>query len=92
MEQLQATQHHKVSDWYYTKINGAISFVSPAFVGSISDPKLTRSSGLISKLQGKDNISVMADRGFTIQDQLKSIGVGLNIPPFLDGKEQLTAN
>ena len=61
-------------------------------MGSISDPKLTRSSGLISKLQGKDNISVMADRGFTIQDQLKSIGVGLNIPPFLDGKEQLTAS
>ena len=50
--------------------NGAITFVSPAFVGSISDHELTRSSGLILKLQGKKNISVMADRGFTIQDQL----------------------
>ena len=50
--------------------NGAIIFVSPIFVGSISDPELTRSSGLISKQPGKDNISVMADRGFTIQDQL----------------------
>ena len=34
----------------------------------------------------------MADRGFTIQDQLQSIGVALNIPPFLDGKEQLTTS
>ena len=72
--------------------NGAISFVSPAFVGSISDPELTRASGLIPKLQGKGNISVMADRRFTIQDQLRSIGVALNIPPFLDGKHQLSAN
>ena len=33
----------------------------------------------------------MADRGFTILDQLKAIGVELNIPPFLDGKQQLSA-
>ena len=66
--------------------------MSPAFVGSISDPELTRSSGLLPKLQSKKNISVMADRGFTIQDQLQSIDVALNIPPFLDGKQQLSAN
>jgi len=71
--------------------NGAICFVSPLFVGSISDPELTRHSGVISELQGKSNISVMADRGFTILDQLKAIGVELNIPPFLDGKQQLSA-
>ena len=45
--------------------NGAITFVSPAFVGSILDPELTRSSGLLTKLQSKKNILVMADRGFT---------------------------
>ena len=50
--------------------NGAITLVSPAFVGSISDPELACSLGFIFKLQGKKNISVMADRGFTIQDQL----------------------
>ena len=70
--------------------NGAISFISPAYVGSISDPELTRCSGLLSKLEGKENISVMADRGFTIRDQLQDIGVKLNIPPFLDGRKQLT--
>ena len=31
----------------------------------------------------------MADRGFTIQELLDPLGVKLNIPAFLDGKEQL---
>ena len=41
--------------------NGAITFVSPVFVGSISDPELTRCSGLLSVLEGKRSISVMAE-------------------------------
>ena len=31
----------------------------------------------------------MANRGFTIKDQLEAIGAKLNIPPFLDGRQQL---
>ncbi len=31
----------------------------------------------------------MADRGFTIRDQLDSLGIGLNIPPFLEGQKKL---
>ena len=31
----------------------------------------------------------MADRGFNIQDDLTPLGVRVNIPPFLRGKEQL---
>ena len=31
----------------------------------------------------------MADRGFTIKDMLKDIGIELNIPPFMDGCAQL---
>ena len=46
--------------------NGAVCFVSPLFVGSISDVELTRFSGFIEKLQGKSGVSLMADRGFTI--------------------------
>ena len=34
--------------------------------------------------------SVMADRGFNIDDLLAPKGVTLNIPPFLDGQPQLT--
>ena len=31
----------------------------------------------------------MADRGFTIEEDLKPLGVSLNIPAFLDGRDQL---
>ena len=40
-------------------------------------------------LEGKPNSSVMADRGFTIRDQLKAVNVELNIPPFMEGQVQL---
>lgn len=85
-------QHNTVKYLVGVTPNGAISFISPTFVGSISDPELTRCSGLLSKLDGKGNVSVMADRGFTIRDQLQNIGVDLNIPPFLEGRGQLPAN
>ena len=68
--------------------NGSISFISPLYVGSISDVELTRVSGLVEKLAGKSNIS---DRGFTIRDQLKEVGAELNIPPFMEGRSQLPA-
>ena len=41
--------------------NGAVSFVSPVFVGSISDIELTRESGLLTTLQDKPGISIMAE-------------------------------
>ena len=54
--------------------NGVISYVSPLYVGGISDVELTRVSGFLQTLKGKDGISIMADRGFTIKDQLKEVG------------------
>lgn len=69
--------------------NGSVSFISPLYVGSISDVELTRVSGFLQTLEGKDGISIMADRGFTVKDQLSEIGVDLNIPPFLEGRSQL---
>ena len=74
--------------------NGTVSFISPLFVGTISDVQLTRVSGFIEKLSanGSGQISVMADRGFTIKDQLTPLGVSLNIPSFLDGRKQLDAS
>ena len=34
--------------------------------------------------------SLMVDRGFTVENVLKQLGVSLNIPAFLHGREQLT--
>ena len=68
---------------------GAVTFVSSLYPGSVSDQQLTRKSGLMDLLEKGD--SVMADRGFNIQDDLTHIGVRVNIPPFLKGKTQLEA-
>ncbi len=67
--------------------SGAVTFVSKLFSGSISDKELTRKSGLLDLLDAGD--SVMADRGFDIEDDLILQGVHLNIPPFMRGKAQL---
>ena len=69
--------------------NGAVSYISQLYVGSISDVELTRVSGYLETLNGKEGVSVMADRGFTVRDLLAEKGVTLNIPPFMDGKQQL---
>ena len=71
---------------------GAISYISPVFVGSISDVELTRISGFLTTLEDKPGISIMADRGFTIRDMLKELNIELNLPPFMEGKQQLHAD
>ena len=70
--------------------SGAITFVSHLFPGSISDKQLTKRSGLLEMLQPGD--SIMADRGFDIQDDVTPLGVCVNIPPFLKGKSQFDAS
>ena len=67
--------------------SGAISFVSEAYEGSISDRKLVEVCGLLQKLEPGDEI--MADKGFTIQDLLVPLGVRLNMPPFLQSNVQM---
>lgn len=70
--------------------NSAICCVSSVFVGSISI-ELTRVLGFLTKLEGKPGIAIKADRGFTIQDMLKQLNIWLNLPPFMEGKQQLPA-
>ena len=70
--------------------SGAISFVSQAYEGSISDRKLVEFSGLLEKLESGDEL--MADKGFLIQDLLTPIGVRLNVPPLLSTKRQMPAD
>ena len=67
--------------------SGYPSFVSSLYAGRISDKKITKDCGILDLLEPGDQ--VMADRGFDIESDLPS-GVTLNIPPFLDGKDQLS--
>ena len=66
-----------------------ITFISQLYTGSISDREIVVRSGLLDlPFQEKD--SIMADKGFTIQDVLP-LGVSLNIPPFLGSSAQMPA-
>ena len=50
-----------------------------------------RKSGTLEKEFWNPGDSVMADRGFTIESDLKELKVNLNIPSCLGGRAQLTA-
>ena len=83
MEQLQAHNTAKLLIAYIPSV--AVSYISPLYIGSISDVELTKTCGFIEELEGKTGISIMEDCNFTTKDQLTRIGIKLNIPPFLDG-------
>ena len=69
--------------------NGAISYVSLLYVASMSHVELTRISGFLTELEDKPGILIMADCGFTMKDMLEKLGVGLNIPSFVECRQQL---
>ena len=70
--------------------SGAVTFVSQLYPGSTSDKEIVLKCGILEKKLWEENDSVMADRGFLIHEDVKKIGVTLNIPAFLNGREQLT--
>lgn len=70
--------------------HGAITFVSSLYTGSISDKEITHCSGILDLPEAHD--SVMADKGFAIEDLLSSKQVSLNLPPFLGSQTQFSAH
>ncbi|XP_068707919.1 uncharacterized protein [Montipora foliosa] len=68
--------------------HGAVTFVSELYGGHCSDKAIVEDCGILHLLEEGD--SVMADRGFEIQDLLAKKKVYLNIPPFMRCKEQLS--
>ena len=68
--------------------NGAVTFVSELYGGHCSDRAIVEDCGIVELLSEGD--SVMADRGFEIQDLLAKKKVYLNIPPFMRCKDQLS--
>ena len=68
----------------------AVIFFSQLYEGSISDKEIVNRSGFLKKELWSDGDSVMADRGFTKHNELARVGVSLNIPAFLGGRDYLT--
>ena len=68
--------------------SGAVIFISDLYPGLVSDKELVRLCGLLNLLKSGD--SAMAHGGFDIEADLALLGVKLNIPPFLKGKQQLS--
>ncbi|XP_056147348.1 uncharacterized protein LOC130122451 [Lampris incognitus] len=70
---------------------GAITFLSAGGGGGgrVSDKQLTAESGFYDLQEVNDEI--LADRGFTIIDELAVRGATLRIPHFTKGKKQLSA-
>lgn len=66
---------------------GYPTFVSELYVGWSSDKQVTKDCGILALLEPGDD--VMADRGFDIEEDMPH-GVGLHIPPFLNGASQLS--
>jgi len=67
---------------------GLISVVSPAYGGSVSDRQVIECMGLGNVCDAGD--SVMADKGFNIQDLLAPHDVQVNIPTFLKERNRFT--
>ena len=63
-------------------------FLSKCFGGRVSDKKISQKSGFYEKLLPGDLI--LADRGFTISDELAIHNAILAIPAFTKGKNQLS--
>ena len=62
-------KHHNIAKFLVACTpNGAICYISPVYVGSISDVELTHICGFLTKLEDKPGISIMADRGFTVKE------------------------
>ena len=68
--------------------NGAVTFVSELYGEHCSDKTIVEDCGILELLE--EGYSVMADRGFEIQDLLSKKKVYLNIPPFMRCKDQLS--
>ena len=70
--------------------SGAITFVSQLYPGSILDKGIVAKSGILNDNLWGGGDTTIADQGFLIHEELEKIGMSLNIPAFLDGRQQMT--
>lgn len=86
----QYKHHNTVKFLLACTPNGAISYISPLYVGSICDVELTCVSGFLTKLEDKPGIAIMADKGFAVKDMLKALNIELNLYTPLNGRTKTT--
>jgi hypothetical protein len=81
-------QHNTIKFLIAISPQGIVSFISKAWGGRTSDKYLTEQSGLLDNLIPGD--LVLADRGFTIHDNVGLQCAEVKVPPFTKGKKQLS--
>ena len=69
---------------------GAVTFISNGWGGRVSDKEITVKSGFLDWIEHGDQI--LADRGFTVAEEIATVGGILEIPAFTKGKNQLSKN
>ena len=64
---------HNIATFLACTPNGAVMYISPLYVGSISDVQLTCVCGFLDVLRDQNisGTSVVADRGFMIKDHIE---------------------
>lgn len=70
--------------------SGAITFISEGWGGRASDKEITTKCGFLNLIENGDQ--VLADRGFTVSEELACKGGVLVIPAFTKGKDQMSAH
>ncbi|XP_074643712.1 uncharacterized protein LOC141900631 [Tubulanus polymorphus] len=69
---------------------GMVSFVSDIYGGSASDRQICERSNLLQICDPGD--SIMADKGFNMQDLFVPVNVAINIPEFFKKKNRMSAS
>ena len=69
---------------------GLVSYVSPAYGGAVSDRQIVERSNLPAMCDPQD--SVMADKGFNVQDLFAAHDVTVNIPTFFKKKNRMSGH
>ena len=69
--------------------SGAVNYLSDGWGGRVSDKEITNRCGFLDLIENGDQ--VLADRGFTVGEEVACKGGVLIIPSFTKGKSQLSA-
>ena len=68
---------------------GLVSYVSDSYGGSTSDRQIVERSALTSMCSTND--SIMADKGFNVQDIFAPFDIQINIPTFFKKKNRMNS-